>query len=61
MKNLNEYLVNEGKEAFKNLDPDLYSLLVKLLSAFVKGEINIPEKDNKELMKDAKVLLFNLG
>ena len=61
MKNLDKYLINENNNAFKNLDPDLYSLICKLLGQFVKGNVDIPEKDNKDLVKDAKVLLFNLG
>ena len=60
MKNLNEY-INEGASAFKNIDPDLHSLICKLLGQFVQGKIDIPEKDNKNLMEDAKKLLFNLG
>ena len=53
--------INEGKDAFKNLDPDLYSLICKLLGQFIQGKVDIPQKDNKQLVKDAKVLLFNLG
>jgi len=58
---VNENRLNEGVDAFENLSPDLYYLLCKLLAQFVQGRINIPEKDNEELIKDAKALLFNLG
>ena len=62
MKRIEDYInVNEGKDAFKNLDPDLYSLICKLLGQFIQGKVDIPQKDNKQLVKDAKVLLFNLG
>ena len=60
MKNIQQYLTEE-KSAFNNLDPDLYSLICKLLGQFVTGKVDIPEKDNKELIKDAQKLLFNLG
>ena len=34
MKRIEDYInVNEGKDAFKNLDPDLYSLICKLYIA----------------------------
>jgi len=53
--------INEGHKAFDNLSADLHSLICKLLGQFVKGNVDIPEKDNDQLVKDAKVLLFNLG
>ena len=61
MKNIKNYLINEGSSSFNHLDPDLYSLICKLLGQFVTGKVDIPEKDNKELIKDAQKLLFNLG
>ncbi len=62
IKRIEDYInVNEGKDAFKNLDPDLYSLICKLLGHFIQGKVDIPQKDNKQLVKDAQVLLFNLG
>ena len=59
MKNIQQFITEEQTPLAK-IDRDMYSLIAKLLGQFVNGKIDIPETDNKELVKDAKKLLFNM-
>lgn len=60
MKDINKF-INESESPLAKIDRDMYSLITKLLAKFIKGNIDIPEADNKILVQDAKKLLFNMG
>ena len=59
MKDIQQF-INEGQTPLSKIDRDMYSLIAKLLGQFVTGKIDIPETDNKQLIKDAQKLLFNM-
>lgn len=54
-------VLNEVQNPLLKIRPQTISFLSYLLGQFTQGNINIPEQNNKTLMHNAKVLLFNIG
>lgn len=62
MKHIEDFLTEGAKgRDIKNIDNDLYQLIIDLLVKFTEGEIDIPQKDNKGLIHDAKILIFDMA
>ena len=62
MKDINNFIIEGavGRD-IKNVDQDVYRLIIKLLVMFTKGDIDIYDKDNKELIKDVKRLIWDMS
>ena len=62
MKILQDY-INEGAVGrdIKNVDPDVYQLIIELLVKFTKGEIDTSKADNKVLIQDVKKLIWDMS
>ena len=62
MKELNQFIIESTKvKDIKNVDNDVYQLIIDLLVKFTKGEIDIYQKDNKELIKNVKKLIWDMS
>ena len=62
MKKLNQFIIESTKvKDIKNVDNDVYQLIIDLLVKFKKGEIDIYQKDNKELIKNVKKLIWDMS
>lgn len=64
MKNINTFII-EGSQTKVNgnkveFDDEMKSLVGKLLGQFIQGKVDIKEKDNADLVKKAKELLYDL-
>lgn len=61
MKDIKEY-ITEYNDPLSEIDYDMRSLIVRLLSQFVTGKTDLDQDyANKDLVKRAKRLIFDLG
>ena len=61
MKDLKDY-ITEYNDPLSEIDYDMRSLIVRLLSQFVTGKTDLDQDySNKDLVKRAKRLIFDLG